>query len=87
MIQQIINGGMYEFKGTIIDLKKCLSSFKVTSIICDGTIQDIELYEAMGKFRYHGVTHKVHVSKHWGGKDILYIEYRGAINGESKKEN
>lgn len=77
MIQQIINGGSYEFKGTIQDLKHCINSFKVTKEICNGHIQGLDLLEVLGEFKYHGQKHKVHISKHWGGKDILYIKYRG----------
>ncbi len=80
MIQKILEEGEYKFQGDIQALKKCLSSFKVTEVICDGRILGVELMECLGKFRYHGENHIVHISKDWSGKDILYITYRGVQN-------
>ena len=80
MIQQIINEGQYQFEGTLKDLKKCINSFKVTKVICQGEIQGLELCEVLGKFRYHGEIHHVYISKYWGDKDILYIKYQGGSN-------
>ena len=77
MIQKIINEGSYKFLGTLQDLKKCINSFKISEVICEGQIQGLDLYEANGKFKYHGQIHKVHISKHWGDKQILYIKYLG----------
>lgn len=77
MIQQIINTGSYEFQGTLQDFKHCINSFKVTKEICKGSIQGLDLLEVIGEFKYHGQKHKVHISKYWGPKDILYIHYMG----------
>jgi len=80
MIQSIIEEGSYKFSGNLDDLKRCLSSFKVTKVMCMGEIQGITLCEVWGKFRYHGENHRVYISKYWGDKDILFIEYRGVEN-------
>ena len=77
MIQRIINEGYYEFEGSIDNFKKCISSFRVTKVLCDGNIQGIVLLEVLGRFKYHSTWHKVSISKDWSGKDKLYIEYQG----------
>ena len=87
MIQAIINNGKYEFSGNLDDLKRCLSSFKVTKVICMEEIQGIKICEVLGKFRYHGANHKVHISKYWGDKELLFIEYRGVENVQHSNKN
>ena len=81
MIQEILNKGSYKFSGTVDDLRKCINSFKITTVVCEGCVQGIDLYEAYGKFKYHGHYHKVHISKHWGGEQILFIKYLGGHDG------
>lgn len=79
MIQKIINDGFYEFEGDLNDLKKCITSFKITKHICIGKILGVDLCEVFGKFRYHGVIYKVSISKHWGGKKKLFIKFLGEM--------
>lgn len=80
MIQQIINDGKYDFEGTLKDLKKCINSFKVTKVIYDGEIQGMILLEVHGKFKYHGATYHILVTKDWM-KEVLHIKYLGGNNG------
>lgn len=80
MIQQIINKGEYTFTGTIEDLKKCISSFKMINVRCNGECLGIKLLECDGSFKYHQESHRIKISKYWGNKDILYIKYLGASN-------
>ena len=77
MIQKILSEGSYKFEGDLTDLKKCMSSFKITEVICMGEIQELNLCEVFGRFRYHGQNHRVRISKYWGDKQILFIEYKG----------
>lgn len=77
MLQEIIERGQYKFTGNLDMLKRCVSSFKITHVIKSGKISGIEIFEARGKFRFHGETHKVLVSKSWGNEDILFIKYKG----------
>ena len=81
MIQEIINKGSYRFSGTVDDLKKCIGSFRITKVIRSGNIMGVEMFDADGKFRYHGIIHKVYISKLWNENTII-IEHRGEINGE-----
>ena len=80
MIHQILNDGEYEFHGTIEDFKKCISSFRITNTTCDGECCGIKLLECDGYFKYHQQHHHLHISKHWGNEDILYVKYLGATN-------
>lgn len=77
MIHQIINEGFYKFNGDLNDFKKCISSFKITKVVHIGKVMNVELCEVYGKFKYHGDTHKIHISKHWGGENLLFIKYLG----------
>lgn len=86
MIQKIILDGEYLFSGDLNDLKRCLSSFKITKVICEGEISGVKLCEVHGKFRYHGQTHRVHISKHWGGEKKLFIRYRGTEDDKTRKD-
>ena len=80
MIEKIINTGEYVFDGDLTDLKKCLSSFKIVQVTCDGELLGVKFCEVLGRFRYHGENHLVHVSKHWGGEKKLFITYKGVEN-------
>lgn len=84
MIQKIINDGKYQFIGTIDNLKKCISSFRITKTICDEEVCGVYLLEVLGKFKYHGIWHRIKISKDWTGKDILYIEYQGGNDSKEK---
>lgn len=77
MIQQIICKGNYKFEGSLQDFKQCISSFKVTRVIKEGECFGIKLFEAIGKFKYHGETHKIHISKSWNDANVLFIKYLG----------
>lgn len=77
MIEKIINEGSYRFVGTIDELKGCIGGFKVTEVLTDGVIQDINIYSAFAEFRYKGEKHKVAVTSEFSTDKILIIEYRG----------
>ena len=77
MIQQILCKGSYKFEGDLQDFKRCISSFKVTKVIQDGECLGIKIFEAIGKFKYHGETHKIHISRSWNDERILFIKYLG----------
>lgn len=77
MIQQIITKGSYNFQGSLEDFKHCISSFKVTKVICEGEIQGIKIFEGFGKFRYHNEFHNIKISKLWTDSNVLVINYLG----------
>ena len=83
MIQEIINKGHYTFKGDLHDFKHCVSSFKITKVICIGEVLGIKICEVHGKFKYHGDYHKVYISKRWGEENILSIQYLGGYHERS----
>ena len=76
MIQKILNNGRYEFRGNLDDLKKCLGSLRVTKIIKMGRVCGIEMCDLEAKFKYHGTTYKLFISKVWS-EDKLIIELMG----------
>jgi hypothetical protein len=77
MIQELLTKGRYKFNGTLKDFKKCLSSFKITSVIRDEYIGDVYMYMCYGFFRYHSEQHKISIDKAMNGTDVLYIKYLG----------
>jgi len=77
MIQKILNEGEYLFSGDLNDLKKCLSSFKIIEVILEKEICGVKLLDVRGKFRYHGATHEIYISRNWGDETKLFIKYRG----------
>ena len=77
MIQQILSEGTYLFKGNLQEFKRCISSFKVTKVIQDGECLGIKIYEAIGKFKYHGETHRIQISRSWSDEKVLFIKYLG----------
>ena len=79
MIEKIINNGKYNFEGTLDDLKRCIKSFKVVKVIYQGEIQGMNLLEVHGKFKYHGVTYHVLVTKDWI-RELLHIKFLGGNN-------
>lgn len=76
MIQKILIEGKYKFRGDLDDFKRCISSFKITKITRMGEICGVKMCDVEGRFRYHGDTYKVYISKLWND-EILLIEYRG----------
>jgi len=79
MIQDILKGKKYIFKGTVNDLKKCIGGFNVTEIVLSGKVNDYEMFDAYATFKYHGMIHKIYLSKAWTENKIS-IEYRGIVH-------
>ena len=77
MIQQILSKGSYKFEGDLQDFKQCISSFKITKVIQDGECLGVKIFEAIGKFKYHGNIHKIYISRSWNDTGILFIKYLG----------
>lgn len=42
-----------------------------------GTLCGVSVCDLEGKFKYHGTTYKIYVSKLWTQDDRLVLEYRG----------
>lgn len=76
MIQKILASGHYDFRGTLEDLKKCISSLKVTKVIRMGNICGYDMCDVECKFKYHGKAYNLYVSKIWT-EDLLKLEFRG----------
>lgn len=77
MIQQILDKGHYKFEGDLQDFKRCISSFKIIKVMQDGECLGVKIFEAIGKFKYHGEIHKVHISMDWSNSKFLFIKYLG----------
>jgi hypothetical protein len=43
----------------------------------DGECLGVKIFEAIGKFKYHGEIHKVHISMDWSNSKFLFIKYLG----------
>jgi hypothetical protein len=77
MIEKIIRDGNYTFKGDVKDFKQQIRNLKITKVITEGECLGIEMFDAIGKFKYKGMVHEIQLSLSWDKEKSLFIEYLG----------
>lgn len=77
MIQTLLSKGKYTFKGSIGDLRKCINSLRIVTVIQDIQYDDVCLYTVLAQFKYHGIRHKVLIERSMTGDEVFYLKYEG----------
>lgn len=81
MIQTLLNKGKYTFKGSLVDLRRCINSLKIIEVIQDTHFDNAYMYTVLAQFKYHGGKHKVLIERSMTGEEIFYLKYEGTIGG------